>query len=273
MTTPGQIVLGEHPGDDASIVFGDVPTDPPDGRRYLRNVTVATLTPYLPPPDAATGTGVIVAPGGGLHFLSIDNEGVWVAERLVEQGIAAFVLRYRLEATPGPPAEFAAVAARIFSDRGYMAEVSAVRRQPAVEDGGAAIRYVRERAAMWQLDPDRIGMLGFSAGGFVTLVTTVDAPSSARPSFAAPIYPAMWGEVVVPVPAPPMFLAWASDDELGEPIVGAGLRVYDAWHRAGAAVEAHAYATGGHGFGMTRKGTTADRWFDQFLTWLKASGF
>jgi hypothetical protein len=86
MTTPGQIVLGEHPGDDASIVFGDVPTDPPDGRRYLRNVTVATLTPYLPPPDAATGTGVIVAPGGGLHFLSIDNFAVVILDLSPPEG-------------------------------------------------------------------------------------------------------------------------------------------------------------------------------------------
>ena len=215
---------------------------------------------------------MIVAPGGGLHFLSIDNEGAWVAERLVEQGIAAFVLHYRLEATPGPPAEFAAVAARIFSDRGYMAEVSAVRRQPAVEDGGAAIRYVRERAAMWQLDPDRIGMLGFSAGGFVTLVTTVDAPPPARPSFAAPIYPAMWGDVV-PVPAPPIFLAgrattsWASrlsGRRCGCTTPGTGRAPRWRRTRTPRAVTDS---------GMTPKGTTADRWFDQFLAWLKASGF
>ena len=116
-------------------------------------------------------------------------------------------------------------------------------------------------------------MLGFSAGGFVTAATTLDAEPDARPSFCAPIYPALWGGVVVPSPAPPMFLAWATDDEVGDVIVESALRLYDAWRRAGASVEAHAYATGGHGFGMTTRGTPSDGWFAEFCGWLAASGF
>jgi acetyl esterase/lipase len=266
------MLLGQRAAEDRSLVFGGPPGDPPDGRRYLRNVTVPTLTAYLPEPSAATGTGIVVAPGGGHHFLSIDNEGAWVAERLVERGIAAFVLHYRVVPTPVAAEEFSAVTARVFTEPLYLADVGATSRAAAVADGGSAVKLVRERAGEWRVQADRVGMLGFSAGGFVTAVTTLDAEPEARPSLLAPIYPALWGEMLVPSPAPPMFLAWASDDELGDVIVEPCLRLYDAWRRAGASVEAHAYATGGHGFGMTNRGTASDRWFGDFCTWLAASG-
>jgi acetyl esterase/lipase len=264
--------LGDHDAEDTSLV-SDVPWDPADDQRFLRNVTVPTLTPYLPDPGNRTGTGVVVAPGGGLHFLSIDNEGAWVAERLVERGIAAFVLHYRVTPTPVAVAEFAAVAQRLFTDPGYVADVSRVQRSPALADGGAAIRLVRDNAVDWGLDPDRIGMLGFSAGAYVSVVTTVDGTPEDRPSFVAPVYPAWWDEIRVPEPAPPMFLAWATDDQLGDGIIDSSLRLYDAWRRAGAPVEAHAYARGGHGFGMRSQGTPSDAWFADFLGWLTASGF
>jgi acetyl esterase/lipase len=267
------IVLGGHRTDDRSQVFGDLPHDPPDGRRYLRNVTVPTLTAYLPEPDAATGTGIVVVPGGALHILSIDNEGTWVAERLVERGIAAFVLHYRVVATPVPDEEFFALTARVFAEPTYLTDIGAAARPGAVEDGGSAVRLVRERAREWRVRADRVGMLGFSAGGFVAAATALDAEPDARPSFVAPIYPAVWGDVVAPDPAPPMFLAWASDDEVGDVIVESALHLYDVWRRAGASVEAHAYATGGHGFGMTSRGTPSDRWFADFSDWLAASGF
>jgi acetyl esterase/lipase len=265
------VVLGGPATDDASIVF-DVPWDPADEQRFLRNVTVPTLTPYLPDPAVATGTGVVIAPGGGLHFLSIDNEGAWVAERLVERGIAAFVLHYRVTPTPVDEADFAGVLQRTFTEPGYVADVSRVQRTPALEDGGAAVRLVREQAAEWGLDPARIGMLGFSAGGFVSLATTLDGAPEERPSFVAPIYPAWWDDVVVPEPAPPMFLAWATDDQLGEAIIGSSLRLYEAWRAASAPVEAHAYARGGHGFGIRAQGAPSDGWFDAFLGWLTAAG-
>ena len=271
MPTLDPIVLSGHMTGDRSLEFAGPPRDPPDGRRYRRNVTVPTLTAYLPEPSAATGTGIVVAPGGGLHFLSVDNEGSWVAERLVQRGIAAFVLHYRVVATPVVPEEFAALMARLFSEPHFLDDIGPARRAAAVEDGGSAVTLVRERAGEWAVRPDRVGMLGFSAGGFVTAATTLDAEPGARPSFLAPIYPAMWGGITVPDPAPPMFLAWAGDDEVGEPIVDACVRLHDAWRRAGASVEAHAYASGGHGFGMTRSGTPSDRWFDEFCAWLSAT--
>jgi acetyl esterase/lipase len=272
VSTLDPIILGEHSAEDQALVF-EHPGDPPDGRRYLRNVGVPTLTPYLPEPAAATGVGIVVAPGGGLHFLSIDNEGAWVAERLIQRGIAAFVLHYRVQPTPVPALEFAAVAQRVFTEPSYMADIGATSRASAAEDGGLALTLVRERGEQWRVDPQRVGMLGFSAGGFVTAVTALDAEPEARPSFLAPIYPALWGDLVVPNPAPPMFLAWATDDELGDLILEPSLRLYDSWRRAGASVEAHAYATGGHGFGMSSRDTASDRWFRDFCAWLDALSF
>lgn len=272
MRNLGPIVLHESGSDDTSLLFG-VPWDPDDDQRFLRNVTVPTVTPVLPDADAATGTAVVIAPGGALHFLSVDNEGIWVAEGLAERGIAAFVLHYRVEPTPVEEADFGPVLGRAFSDPGYLEQVYRARRASALEDGGAAIRLVRRDAATWGLSPDRVGMLGFSAGGYVSLLTTLEASEQERPSFLGLLYSSFPGAPAAPVPAPPMFLAWATDDGLGDRIVSSSLDLYTAWREAGAAVEAHAYASGGHGFGIRPQGAPSDAWFDAFVTWLEASGF
>lgn len=264
--------LGDHDVVDTAIVLRD--QDDPTGRdRMLRNVSVPTLTPFLPDPSVRTGTGVVVAPGGALHFLAADNEGANVAQRLAERGIAAFVLHYRLAPTPVDVVELDLMVKRAFADRAFLGEVSRERRAPALTDGTDALRTVRGNATAWGVDPDRVGMLGFSAGAFVSLVTTVDAEPADRPAFVAPVYPAWWDELVVPDPAPPMFLAWATDDGLGDTIVDPCLRIYDVWRRAGGAVEAHAYSRGGHGFGSRPQGTPSDDWFEAFVRWLTASGF
>ncbi|WP_432547591.1 alpha/beta hydrolase [Kineococcus sp. SYSU DK004] len=258
------VVLGEPDEPDAAVVFDD-PDHP--GERLVRGVTVPTLTPFLPAPGAGDGTAVVVAPGGALHLLAIDNEGEHVAGRLAARGTAAFVLRYRLVPTPADAAGFEAVLHANVGDRGRMAEVSRERRAPALADGEAALRAVRERAGEWEVDPARVGMLGFSAGAYVSLVTTLDTAPGRRPAFLAPVYPAWWGEVEVPADAPPLFLAWADDDELGETIVGSCVRLHAAWRRAGLPVEAHAYARGGHGFGVRAAGLPSDAWFDAFTRW------
>jgi acetyl esterase/lipase len=263
--------LGEHDLQDSSLLFETLPWNPTSQGTYLRNTVVPTLIPYLPEEDLATGAGVIVAPGGGLRFLTVGNEGAWVAERLVEHGVAAFVLHYRLAQTPAPVEEFADLMQRTFDDPGDLAEVLLARRSPAAADGAAAVALVRENATGWGIDPDRVGMLGFSAGAYVCLVTALDAPPEQRPSFLAPIYPVFWGDLAVPEPTPPMFLAWANDDQLGDAVIHSSLALYDAWQSAGARVEAHAFARGGHGFGMTAKGTTSDLWFTAFLAWLEAA--
>lgn len=266
------ITLRHDDVEDTTIT--QVDTDEPSGtERLLRNVSIPTLTPYLPDPDKATGTAVVVVPGGALHFLAITNEGERMAERLVEQGIAAFVLRYRLAPTPVEPAEVGPYMDALFADRANLSEVSQSRRGPALEDGTAALRTVRANAEEWGIDPQKVGMVGFSAGGFVTLATLFDSAPEDRPAFAAPIYPAWWDDVVVPQPAPPMFLTWATNDQLNESIVPSCLRLYAAWQKAGAQVEAHAYVDGGHGFGARIQGDATDAWFDVFASWIRRVGF
>jgi len=259
--------------EDRSIDFTGMPLDPPDGRWCVRNVTTPTLVPYLPDPATATGTAVVIAPGGGFLFLSKDNEGAWVAQRLAERGIAGIVLHYRVAPTPADPAEFDKAVVEAFATPGSLREVHETYGPLGVADGILAIRTVRSQAQAWGLDPHRVGVLGFSAGGTVAAGTTLEADRPDRPSFAGLVYPSTVPAVVVPDPAPPLFLAWASDDTLGEPIVGSALALYEAWWRAGASVEAHAYATGGHGFGMAPRGTASDRWFEDFHAWLLARGF
>jgi acetyl esterase/lipase len=146
------------------------------GSTFARNVTVATLTPFLPDPAKATGAAVIVAPGGGFRTLSMENEGWDVARALADKGVAAFVLKYRLNQTsPDMPAfersmteMFSATAQRPRPDpQAAMAGLA-----PQIADSRAAFALVRQRAAEWKVDPDRIGMVGFSAGA----VTAVSGP-------------------------------------------------------------------------------------------------
>jgi acetyl esterase/lipase len=176
----------------------------------VRNVTQPTLTAYLPDPAIANGTAVIVCPGGGHHFLSIESEGTDVARWLNARGVAAFVLKYRLIPTAASEEDFLAQVLSIFqSDKPMRAHNSI-----AVMDGKQAIRQVRAHAAEWGIDAERIGILGFSAGGAVAIGAATQYDTQARPNFAAPIYAALWQDLVVPSDAPPLFLLVANDDPL-----------------------------------------------------------
>lgn len=137
----------------------------------------------------------------------------------------------------------------------------------AIADGLQAMRVVRGRAAEWGLNPGRIGIMGFSAGGVVTTGVASSYDADSRPDFAAPIYPAPWGDGSVPADAPPLFLAMAADDAMA---VGASLPLFSAWRAAGRSAELHIYASGGHGFGMLPKGIPADGWIDRFGEWLQS---
>jgi acetyl esterase/lipase len=141
----------------------------------------------------------------------------------------------------------------------------------AIADGRQAVKVVRRRAAEWNIAPERIGMLGFSSGGVVTIGTAMQYDEESRPGFAAPIYPAFSGvQIAVPVDAPPLFLLAASDDLMG---VGASLPLYSAWRDAGRPVELHLYSQGGHGFGMKKQGLPTDHWIERFSEWLQSQAF
>jgi len=179
------------------------------GSRFARNVTVATLTPFLPDPSKASGAAVIVAPGGGFRVLSMENEGSNVARALADKGVAAFVLKYRLNPTPAdfdlfarPPAPGSRPATRPAP-----AEMAA-RIAPQIADANAAFALVRANAAKWHVDPDRIGMIGFSAGAMLTMATTLNK-GDAKPAFIGNIYGGL-SAVDVPPDAPPLFAAIAA---------------------------------------------------------------
>ena len=237
--------------------------------RWARNVTQPTLLPVLPEPEKATGAAVIVVPGGGFQFVSMDNEGYPIAQWLADQGVAAFVLKYRVMETPDDEAEFDAFLQRLFAPKLGEERVDIRPGVPfAVADAQAALQIVADRADDWGVDPDRVGMIGFSAGAITTLETVLAEGEAPRPDFIGFIYGRMTA-VDVPEDAPPLFAALAADD----PLFGAqGFGLVEAWHSAGRSAELHVYASGGHGFGSYKRGVTADAWFDQFLLWMRAQG-
>ncbi|GGE92117.1 endo-1,4-beta-xylanase [Sphingomonas prati] len=239
---------------------------------FARNVTTATLTPFLPDPAKATGAAVIVAPGGGFRTLSMENEGWDVARALAAQGVAAFVLKYRLNQTPADMPGFEKSMSAMFSAVARPArptpEAQIAGIAPQIADSRAAFALVRSRAAGWKIDPDRIGMVGFSAGAMLTLATEL-AGQDAKPAFMGLIYGPL-AAVKVPAGAPPLFVALAADDPF---FANGGFGLIESWTAAKRPVEFHLYEQGGHGFGMYQKATTSTGWFGDFSRWLGMHGY
>ncbi|HLK15900.1 MAG TPA: alpha/beta hydrolase [Fimbriimonadaceae bacterium] len=241
------------------------------GSKFARNVSVATLTPFLPSKASATGAAVIVAPGGGFRTLSMENEGWNVARALARKGVAAFVLKYRLNPTPPDMAGFEASMRQMFSGaprRPAGPRDPSLALAPQLPDTRAAFELIRSRAKEWNIDPDKVGMIGFSAGAMLTLSTTLYAGDVA-PAFIGIIYGPL-GSVKVPAKAPPMFVALAADDPL---FGGGGFGLIESWKAAKRPVEFHLFEQGGHGFGMYPKETTSTGWFDAFVSWLRMHGY
>jgi acetyl esterase/lipase len=230
---------------------------------YIRNIHNPSITVYLPPKEIATGAAVVICPGGGHRLLVFKAEGDDPARYLNSLGIAAFALKYRLPREEGSP---------------YSLE-----KHPR-EDGQRAMRLVRSRAQEWGLDPNRIGIMGFSAGGevasWVTFTSTDGDPNaadpidrqSARPNFLIQIYPGPLGIPSTVAPdAPPAFLVAADDDECCS---GPTVKLLQAYREANVPVEAHIFARGGHGFNMgyRSKLATLKGWPQRLADWLADSG-
>jgi acetyl esterase/lipase len=244
------------------------PPETSEGGR-IRNVTQPTLTVFRPAPGVASDVAIIIAPGGGFEHLSIANEGFAVAQRLAEAGVTAIVLKYRLNPRAPRPRP---LPGQPVSPPRSPPSAHDVNRSPgalmAMADGDAAIRFVRAHAQELKINPSRVGVLGFSAGGVVALHVATSPDLQTRPDFAASIYGPAPEAATAPPDAPPLFLAVAGDDKLVGP---AGiLPVYELWRGAGRDVELHAYDSGGHGFGMTHQDTTSDHWIDAYIWWLRA---
>jgi acetyl esterase/lipase len=238
--------------------------------RLVYNVSHPTLTVFSPDPAANKGTAVIICPGGAFYVLAIDKEGNDAAKWLAKKGITCFVLKYRLGhiLTDDPAQEVTSkMGKKEFRDT--IAPIIPLE----VADGRAAIAYVRQHASEYKVSPDRIGIIGFSAGGTVTASTAFNYSTENRPNFVAPIYAYMPASLQsnVPADAPPLFLTAAADDQLG--LAPHSVDLYDKWTAAKHSAELHIYAKGGHGFGMRVQNIPTDTWIDRFYDWLSVQGF
>jgi acetyl esterase/lipase len=235
----------------------------------IANVTNPSLTVYLPPADKASGTSVVIAPGGGFYGLAWGNEGVDVAKWLAAHGVAAFVLKYRLVKTEGDAV--AAFGAALRTPGVFGTAIGPVIPL-AIADGKAAMAYVRAHAVEFGISADRVGMMGFSAGGTLVVATAFQYTPEQRPAFLVPVYAFTSPVPAAPVPAdaPPMFIVAATDDDLG--LAPASVDLYSKWIAAKKPAELHMYAKGGHGFGMSAKGIPTDTWIERFGDWLGAQG-
>ena len=225
---------------------------------WVKNINNPSLTVFLPPKEKATGAAVVICPGGGFRELVFGAEGVEPAKYFNNLGVAAFVLKYRLFRETNSP---------------YSSE-------NAREDGLRAMRVVRSHAAEWGVDTNRIGLVGYSAGGEIVSLTAftenagiTNAPdaidrASARPDFIVEIYPGPLGvPAVLPANVPPAFLLCADDDRSHSVVTTSLLEKYRA---AKVPAELHLYAKGGHGFnqGQRSKLASIHNWPDRLTDWL-----
>jgi len=227
----------------------------------VTNVSKPSMMVFTPQ-EIKSDVAVIICPGGGQYAHSIASEGTQVAQWLNDQGIMAFVLKYRLVPTGEDGTK------EIMID-GSQVEVNARKLLVlSTSDAQHAMKYVRDNAEVYNIDPTKVGLMGFSAGGAVTMNTTYTSVEEEKPDFIAPIYP--WMIVVdkgtVPVRKIPMFVACASDDPLL--LAPASVQLYQDWVKEGQQSELHMYAKGGHGFGMRDQGLPSDEWIKHFGNWL-----
>ena len=236
----------------------------------VTNVTKPSLTVFKPSAELRNGTAMVICPGGGFMALSINSEGIDVAKYMAARGVTAFVLKYRLTHT-GEDAtqEFVTM----LGDKQKFQEMLTKVVPLSIADGLAAVAYVRQHASEWGVSPDRVGIIGFSAGGTVAAGVAFRYLPDGRPAFASLIYAAgeMFKDEPVPVDAPPMFAVAATDDQLG--LAPESVALYEKWTGAHKSAELHMYAKGGHGFGMRKQNFPSDHWIDRFADWLELQGW
>jgi acetyl esterase/lipase len=261
-----QLYAGPAPGSESWHYEERTIFNPTVGLEFTQNVVQPSLLYYAPDPAKANGTAVIIAPGGGGVNLTIRYEGTRVAQQLNRAGVAAFILKYRLVAHPTHSAMSMAYA----KDNSGVALEGPQKGQNvrllAMADAQAAISWVRAHAAEFGCSPQRIGFVGFSAGGDIACYL-VAGPPATRPDLFAPIYGAS-RDLVATADAPPVFLATAADDEWN---VESSLALFKAWRAAKRPAEIHIFQAGGHGF--LTKGGGGDHVLDRLEEWMRANGW
>jgi acetyl esterase/lipase len=273
---------GRAPGSENWVV-PEATTTSPTGDRTITNVSDPTVTVFPPAAASATGTAVVVAPGGALRLLGWDNEGVEVAQWLNSKGIAALVLKYRtLQTTPssgrgrGAPPGLAGAGAgprkelEIRNGNANPEPADPALREVlhmGIADAQQALRLARRNAAAWRIDPARVGIMGFSAGGGIAVGTSLAERSDASPDFLVSLYGPSLQDVNVPAHAPPLFVAVGASHFN---VTNGCLALFAAWKAAGKPAEIHVYDQVSAGFGMTKRGLPVDTWNDRLLEWLTA---
>ncbi|MCW3119278.1 MAG: 1,4-beta-xylanase [Chitinophagaceae bacterium] len=239
--------------------------------RLVYNVSHPTLTVFPADSAVANGTAIIICPGGAFQILSIESEGYEVAKWLNKKGVTAFVLKYRLahSVTNDPVKE---LFAKQPNTEKFNEEIKPLVAF-AITDGLNAITYVRKHAVDYNIAGNRIGIIGFSAGGTVAAGVAYTYSGESRPDFAAPIYPYVgsFAKSTVPADAPPLFTIAAADDQFG--FDKHAIRLYEDWLGSKHVAELHIYAKGGHGFGMHKQNLPVDNWIEAFNEWLIQQGF
>jgi len=248
------------------------------GVRDVRNVVIPTLEVFEPEPENAVGSAIIIMPGGGMMFISMENEGYPVAEWFVKKGFHAFILKYRLAKTPENESEYLTFSRNqiidLMNPSGNQENVIAAHTPIAVEDGRQAIRMVRELAGSYGYDSERIVAVGFSAGGRIALGCALSPEPADRPNCAGFIYTGILEEgddavLEVPEGMPPSFIACATNDPL---VYTMQYPLFSQLRKKGVRTELHLYDRGRHGFGMTPRNETCDHWTENFYWWLQARG-
>jgi acetyl esterase/lipase len=242
----------------------EVDANLPAGKVHIiTNVTTPTLTIFRPAPEASAGTALVVVPGGAFRALAWDLDGLEVAKWLTSRGVTAFLLKYRVR----PPAQGTAPIAESFGD--FLRRTTPAR-QIALADAQQSLRVIRANAKHWSIAPDRVGMIGFSAGAITTVSAALAADGSSRPNFAIAAYGAMPDTQIVPSGAPPIFIVAAQDDP--EAPSAKSIEIFDQWNSASRPAELHLYEKGGHGFGMRSRNLPVDQWTTALGSWLTSRG-
>jgi acetyl esterase/lipase len=255
------------------------------GQHAVYNVVQPTLTAYFPDPKNTNGVAVIVAPGGGFRFLTIDNEGTDVAKWLAARGVTAFVLKYRTEKMPDGTIDFLMAFRKFASDLaakmekgktgtpmsgGPAAAGDLAPENPmdwpftAPADGRQAVKILRANADRWHIAPDKIGLIGFSAGAALTYSVITSAPDAEMPNFAAAMYYTLSPDVPIPANAPPLFMAANAGDPISRGMPG----VFQRWRACGHDAEIHMFPGDEHGFGKMHSGKPSDGWIDALGNWI-----
>ena len=234
---------------------------------WLDNISKPGISLYKAKGNSITDKAMIICPGGGLFFSAYEKEGVKLAKKLAQNGITAVILKYRTYPRKGSVIKWS----QTLWNKPQMAIDSAKIILPySSKDALSAIELIRNNASKYNINPNKIGLMGFSAGGAVTMEAAYTSVIKNQPNFIAPIYP--WMDIVdnqkVPLNKPPAFVSCANDDPLE--LAAPSVKIYQDWILAGAEAELHMFSKGGHGYGMNKINAPVDRWSQLLIDWILA---